>query len=61
MKRPLNIIVVIIVAFFAIWFIKDQAIKTIVTVVATQVTGSPVHIDGFFLRYFESCCKDIRV
>lgn len=57
MKKPLNIAIIVIVAFFALWVIKDQAIKSIVTVVATQITDAPVHIDGFSLGILNHSVK----
>lgn len=36
----------------AIGIIKDQILKSVVTVVATGVTGAPVHVDGFSLGIF---------
>jgi hypothetical protein len=49
MKRILIVVVVIIVAILVIGALKDQIIKSVVTVAATQITGAPVHIDGFSL------------
>ncbi|MGA2775658.1 MAG: AsmA family protein [Candidatus Omnitrophota bacterium] len=53
MKKILVVLIVIIIAFFTIGILKDQIIKSVVTVVATQVTGAPVHIDGFSLGLFK--------
>lgn len=57
MKKPLNIAAIVIAAFFALWMIKDQGIKTIVTVTATQITGAPVHINGFSLGVLNHSVK----
>jgi len=49
MKKALIAIAIVIIIIFALGIIKDQIIKSVVTVVATQVTGLPVHIDGLSL------------
>jgi len=49
MKKSLKLLIIVIVSFFAILVVKDQIIKSVVTVVVTQVTDAPVHINGFSL------------
>ncbi len=49
MKKTLNAAIIVIIGLFALSIGKDQVIKTIVTVTATELTGAPVHIDYFYL------------
>ncbi|MFA5276217.1 MAG: AsmA family protein [Candidatus Omnitrophota bacterium] len=53
MKKILIVSILIIIALFTIGILKDQIIKSVVTVVATQVTGAPVHIESFSLGLFK--------
>lgn len=57
MKKILIILAIILVSVLAILVLKDQAIKLVVTVTATQVTGAPTHIDGFSLGIFNRSIK----
>jgi len=57
MKKVIIILVIAVLAIFAIGIIKDQIVKAVVTVVATQVTGAPVHIDGLSLGVFTSSVR----
>ena len=52
MKKILIVLVIVLIALLAIGIVKDQIIKAVVITVATQVTGAPVHIDGFSLGIF---------
>ena len=57
MKKILIVLAIVIVVILAIGIIKDQIVKSVVTVVATQVTGAPVHIDGFSLGVFSQSVR----
>lgn len=57
MKKIRTILVVLCIAIFFISIIKDQIIKSAITVIATQVTGAPVHIDGFSLGVFNQSVR----
>ena len=52
MKKTIVILGIFFVVIFTGGVIKDQIIKSVITAVATQVTGAPVHIDGFSLGVF---------
>lgn len=49
MKKVFIVLAVVLVCFIVLGMLKDQIIKSVVTVTATQVTGAPVHMDGFSL------------
>jgi hypothetical protein len=49
MKKIFIILVLVLVIVFTVGILKDQIIKSTITVVASQVIGAPVHIDGFQL------------
>ncbi|MDD5006173.1 MAG: AsmA family protein [Candidatus Omnitrophica bacterium] len=49
MKKIVIVAVTVLVVLFAVGIIKDQVIKSTITVVATNILGAPVHIDGFSL------------
>jgi len=57
MKKIKKILIVVVICVFAIGIVKDQIIKSVVTVVATQVVGAPVHINGFSLGIFKQSVK----
>lgn len=57
MKKILIWLAVVIIAFFALGIIKDQVIKTALTVTASQITGAPVHIGGFSLGVFSQSVR----
>lgn len=57
MKKILVVITVIVIAIFGISIIKDQIIKSVITTVASQITGAPVHIDGFSLGIFNQSVR----
>lgn len=52
MKKIIIIILLVVLSLFVLDVIKDQAIKSIVTVGASTVTGTPVEIDGLSLNLF---------
>ncbi|MDD5130348.1 MAG: hypothetical protein PHS66_04805 [Candidatus Omnitrophica bacterium] len=49
MKKFIVILGILLIVIFTGSILKDQIIKFVITTVATQVTGAPVHIDGFSL------------
>ncbi|MBU0503714.1 MAG: hypothetical protein ABH882_04825 [Candidatus Omnitrophota bacterium] len=57
MKKIIIVTVIIIISLFVIGLIKDQVIKSVITVVSTQITGAPVHIDGFSLGVFSQSVR----
>lgn len=57
MKKTRVILVIFCVAIFSAGIIKDQIIKSAITIIATQVTGAPVHIDGFSLGVFNQSVR----
>lgn len=52
MKKTLTLTATVLIIILAAGILKDQVIKSVITVVATQVTGAPVHIDGLSLGLF---------
>lgn len=57
MKKIIMIFAIVIIALFALGIVKDQIIKSVITVVASKVTGAPVHIDGFSLGILNQTIK----
>ncbi len=57
MKKILVWAAVVVIAAFVLGIIKDQVIKTALTVTASQITGAPVHIDGFSLGIFNQSVR----
>jgi hypothetical protein len=57
MKKTVVILVILFVVIFAGSIIKDQVIKSAITIIATQVTGAPVHINGFSLGVFNQSVR----
>lgn len=57
MKKIRKILIIAVVSIFALGIFKDQVIKSVVTVAATQVVGAPVHIDGFSLGVFKQSVR----
>ncbi|MDD5108102.1 MAG: hypothetical protein PHC29_01125 [Candidatus Omnitrophica bacterium] len=57
MKRIRKIFLIVFICIFALGIIKDQIIKTVVIVSATQLLGSPVHISGFSLGVFKQSVR----
>ena len=45
---------IIISSLVCIAFLKDQIIKSVVTAVASKVTGAPVYMDSFSMNIFSS-------
>jgi len=57
MKKTIVVLAILFSAILFVGIIKDQIIKSTVTVIATQVTGAPVHIDGFSLGIFSQSVR----
>ena len=57
MKKIIVWVAVVVIAIFTLGVIKDQIIKSVVTVAASTVTGAPVHIDGFSLGVFNQTVR----
>ncbi|MDD5561762.1 MAG: AsmA family protein [Candidatus Omnitrophica bacterium] len=57
MKKTMVISAIFFIVIFAGGIIKDQIIKSAITVIATQATGAPVHIDGFSLGVFSQSVR----
>jgi len=57
MKKPLKLSLIVVVSILAAAILKDFVIKSVITVAATQVTGAPVHIDGFSLGVFNQTVR----
>lgn len=53
MKKVIRISIIIVILIFALGIVKDQLIKSVVTVTASQVTGAPIHIGRFSLGLFK--------
>ncbi|MGE5197860.1 MAG: AsmA family protein [Deltaproteobacteria bacterium] len=49
MKKIFIIIAIIVVVLIVLGIARDQIIKSAITIVATQITGAPVHIGGLSL------------
>ncbi len=54
MKRFFIALVIVAVFLACVTIFKDLIIKSVVTVVASRITGAPVHMDGFSLNIFSS-------
>lgn len=57
MKKIRKILIIAVVSILALGIFKDQLIKSVVTVAATQVVGAPVHIDGLSLGVFKQSVR----
>jgi len=57
MKKALIALAIVVISILAAGILKDRVIKSIITVVATEVTGAPVHIDGFSLGIFNQTVR----
>jgi len=54
MKKFFIVLGIVVSSLACIAFIKDQIIKSVVTAVASKITGAPVHMDGFSMNIFSS-------
>lgn len=54
MKKFFIVLGIVFSFLVCIAFIKDQIIKSVVTAVASKVTGAPVHMDSFSMNIFSS-------
>lgn len=52
MKKTLLTVLIVVIALLGLGIVRDQIIKSAITVVASKITGAPVHIDGFSLGIF---------
>ncbi len=57
MKKFLIVLGIVIFSLVCIAIIKDQIIKSVVTVVVSKITGAPVHIDSFSLNILSSTIR----
>ncbi len=57
MKKVRKILLAVVISIFALVILRDQVIKSVITVTATQVVGSPIHIGGFSLGVFNQSVK----
>ncbi|MDD5477577.1 MAG: AsmA family protein [Candidatus Omnitrophica bacterium] len=57
MKKIRNILIVVVISIFAVVIVRDQVIKSVITVAATQVLGAPIHINGFSLGVFNQSVR----
>jgi len=57
MKKLFIWAAVIAIAAFVLAVSRDQIIKSVITVVASEITGAPVHIDHFSLGIFNQTVK----
>lgn len=57
MKKTVVVLGVLFIVIFTGVIIKDQIIKSVITVIATQTTAAPVHIDGFSLGVFSQSVR----
>ncbi|MDD5618566.1 MAG: AsmA family protein, partial [Candidatus Omnitrophica bacterium] len=57
MKKVIIVALTVLVVIFAAGIIKDQILKSTITVVATNILGAPVHIDGFSLGILTQSVK----
>ncbi len=57
MKNRIGLILVCIVGLVVFCWVRDFIIKNVITVVATNVTGAPVHIGGFSLSVIGQSVK----
>jgi hypothetical protein len=54
MKKFLIVLGIVVSLLVCIAFIKDQILKSVVTVVVSRITGAPVHMDAFSLNILTS-------
>jgi uncharacterized protein involved in outer membrane biogenesis len=57
MKKLLVILGIILIAFIVLAVIKDAILGSVISAVASNVTGAPVHIDAFALGIFKQSVK----
>lgn len=57
MKKFVIVLAIVLASLLTVGILKDQIIKSIITVAATEVTGAPVHIDGFSLGLFNQSVR----
>lgn len=57
MKKIRIILLAVVISIFTVVIIRDQIIRVTITVAATRVLGTGVHIDGFSLGLFRQSVK----
>ncbi len=57
MKKTFVVLTIAVLSILAAGILKDQIIKSIITIAATEVAGAPVHIDGFSLGLFNQSVR----
>jgi len=57
MKKTIVVLGILFIVIVTGNIIKDQLVKSAITIIATQVTGAPVHIDGFSLGVFSQSVR----
>jgi len=57
MKKFLIVLAVVILSLAGVAIIKDQVIKSVVTSVASKMTGAPVHMDGLSFSILSSSIR----
>ncbi|MFH0877634.1 MAG: AsmA family protein [Candidatus Omnitrophota bacterium] len=57
MKKIITIIAVVLISLLVLGVLKDQIIKTTITVATSAITGAPTKIDGFSLGLFKQSVK----
>lgn len=63
MKKAFIIIVIVVVGLVGLGIMRDMVLRPVIAVVATRVTGAPVHIGGFSLGLLRQTVriKDFRM
>ncbi len=56
MDKKLKITIIVVIALFMLGVIKDQIVKSVVAIAASNITGAPVKIGGFPLGFLNKEC-----
>ena len=54
MKKFFIVLGIVVISLAGITIFKNLIIKSVVTTVASRITGAPVHMDGFSLNILSS-------
>ena len=57
MKKAIILFLVVVITFLGLGVAKDQIIKSVVAIVASQITGAPVEIGSFSLGVFNQSVR----
>ncbi len=57
MKKFLIVLGIVVISLTSITIFKNLIIKSVVTIVASRITGAPVHMDGFSLDILSSTIR----